>query len=1306
MQSTRVLQRRAAGLMLGALLASTLVCQAGGADVAGYYAAQIRAATAGTTVQLPPGTLALGDLEVPAGVSIKGAGYELTTIDASGHTNGLVCKGKGTATLSDFTVRHAGETALVLDGATGVTVTRVAARQGSIGFMLRQATGCGLRNVIAADNRMGVVFNGCTSASLVNATLAGNSATGLLVTGSKDVTVFNNVVAFSQLGARVGAGNTNLALDHNLYVCYYAGSLASGPVNPARKRVESWRDYSGYDQHSLMLPVAFAAVADGNYRPVLPLSWAPDRATTSDWGVAELNGIKAPERDIDGAVRVGGIDLGAYEASFAVTRPADGKFSVKSGAGVTSAGLFTKSGTSVSTLFQNLPLQKGSYSYWLPSRDWQGGTLVAGDYELRTVESKLKLEYVAAAGNGDLASSKQAGAGAEIRASLDPQAAAFDAKGRFILAQSGFESGVHVRSFTPDLGAVNWSIPGGGNTAGVTVDEKGRVYVLRRPGSLLRIDGESGKGVLFANGSMEKGYDKVWSEISGLAFLEGRLFAADPKANKVIMLGGETLDPVGTVDVPAPAWPAADIGTGRVWVISGETELLSLDESGQIRERATPVAKPTLLAANNGRLAVYSAATNQVTLFDCRSPTVLRKQRVVGAGGDSYGRIQPDRFWAPRALALDALGALAVIDPPRTIVFNPDGTVRRQFMGMWGQGISWGLFAGDERPHFFNIGAGWDIILDPKTQTWESGSRWKSLFTDKAKDGKPVGFSSMYVFPCGGKSWGAFQGGGALVLAEMTADGMIRPAVRYSRNDKSELCEQRDANGDGVVDEKDAPVPVPGADGKPITAGGIIDDGRALGGGVDFQPDGALVIPHRGGVSITPVREDRGVAAYDFANRRFVPATVAGKPTYQSPYDFKTEEKVSLAEDMSRFADGSFAAAVTTKTGAGPDLCTEHANGTSMAGFDAAGALRWFYPLNPPGLKMGFWGILTIGGVTFAGRGANCEYETMDRDGLGTGLLGTPYAMAWCGMWLDNHRQSQGFTAADGTPYLIIGDYAFQTYHWLRLTGHDRILRQAQKVTVKPATAAALQAAMPQPVPDWPVPGVPTLKIRALKKPLPIDGDPEKWRQLGIQPLLLTPDLASGGPAGTSAVIRLAYHQENLYVLAIKFDDVLTSFQREIGKHYLQDGLEMAINSYPSGFKYNITRLVGQGDVVYRDTWRAGWGHPEYNQMLPPETAPRVIKVLDNAASIADRKLLEAAYGVDMSACKVMLMEFMIPRAAMTPMENKEMEVDFAPGKSFRLGFMLNDNDTPGADAMNPVVWPITYGTFERTDRGALAVFE
>jgi hypothetical protein len=42
-------------------------------------------------------------------------------------------------------------------------------------------------------------------------------------------------------------------------------------------------------------------------------------------------------------------------------RPADGTFEIASGAGVASAGLYTKSGDLVAYLFQNQPLPKGKY---------------------------------------------------------------------------------------------------------------------------------------------------------------------------------------------------------------------------------------------------------------------------------------------------------------------------------------------------------------------------------------------------------------------------------------------------------------------------------------------------------------------------------------------------------------------------------------------------------------------------------------------------------------------------------------------------------------------------------------------------------------------------------------------------------------------------------------------------------------------------------------------------------------------------------------------------------------------------------
>ena len=41
-----------------------------------------------------------------------------------------------------------------------------------------------------------------------------------------------------------------------------------------------------------------------------------------------------------------------------------------------------------------------------------------------------------------------------------------------------------------------------------------------------------------------------------------------------------------------------------------------------------------------------------------------------------------------------------------------------------------------------------------------------------------------------------------------------------------------------------------------------------------------------------------------------------------------------------------------------------------------------------------------------------------------------------------------------------------------------------------------------------------------------------------------------------------------------------------------------------------------------------------------------------------------------------------------------------------RLGFMINDNDLPGSETFDPIVWPVTYGTFERWENSAVATCE
>jgi DNA-binding beta-propeller fold protein YncE len=1246
-------------------------------------AERLGAARPGSTVELPAGTFRAGDLTPPDGVGLRGAGYGKTILDASGFENGLLLRGKLPASVSDLTITGATQAGIVVDGAANLTLERVAVRGCGSALVVNKANGCILQNLVLADNKSGVSLSNSANTALTNATIADSDGTGVRVNGCDKLAIFNNLVVRVPYGIAVGSSNSGLAIDHNLYIANFVGQLQG---EPTRKKVESWYHLTGHDKHSLTIGVTFRDPANGDYRPVSPLSWAPVRATCSDWGTAKLGGFQAPKRDIDGAPRSGNVDLGAYEVTFPAPRPPDGQFKVKSGVGVASAALFTPDDRCVRYLFQNLPLAKGAYDYWLPSRDWQGRAIPTGDYHLRVTEADLRLEYVAAAGNGDLRMSTTELGSVSKRVSLDPHAAAFDAAGRLVVAQSGFESGQHVRAYDAEMTRFVWSFPGGGQTVGMAVDIKGRVLVMRKPNSLLRLDSATGQGAPFANGSIAKTCDAVKSA-NGMAVLGDRAYVADPSAGKVVVLAGEELDVAASFDVASPTQPAADTKTGLIWVISAEKELVALNDKGGIRQRATPVEQPKLLAAANGVLAVYSAASNKIHLFDSSDPAKLNPLRTIGTGGDGFGPIRGDRFWGPKYLAVSGRGELAVIDAIRTIFFAADGTVKRHHIGMWGQGISYGRFA-DGLTHFFNIGGGYDIVLNAKARQWVPGTRWRYTM--------PLD-NPYFLYSTAGRNFGLFpmtvkDKGSWLAIVRMEDDGTGRVLTRYGW-DKDGLYRQRDPDADGFIRDEDPVEPVTGPDGKRY-----VD--RFMNRGfwnIDFRADGSIVQPDRPGVRIVPMTglDAAGVPQYDFAKARFFPGTVEdGKPSYVSPYDFKTSEAISIAEDMFLEPDGSFAAVITTKSGPGPDMCTEHANGTSMAGFDAGGRLRWLSPMNPYGLKMGFYGITTIGGITFAGRGAICEFETMDHDGLGTGVLGMPKEFGWGGMWLDNHRQTQGFTGNDGKPYLVVGDYAAQTYHWLKLKGWDKMTRKSTRVKVSASLAETLAKAEPVPVPVWPVPAPPRVTLKKLSAPLAIDGDPAKWRSLGIQPLVAISD----APASNSCVLRMAYEGENIYVQAIKFDDLLTFHQSEPGKHYLQDGIEFSVNTFMEGWKYNITKLVGTGDAILRDRWGGG-------KLIDATVAPRAIRTYDTAEAFPERKMIEAATGLDLRQRKVLVAEFKLTKDALAGLPANR-QVVFGSGKTFLFGFMINDNDTPGADTLNPLVWPVTYGTFERDDRYATAVFE
>jgi hypothetical protein len=1281
------MRHNAAALLLAGLLAIPLGDRwLSAAPLPAATLSALEKAQAGATVAVPAGTFEAGDVAVPAGVTLKGAGRGLTILNAKGKKNGIVL-GAG-ARLSDLTIENAGENGVAIVGGKDAAVSRVVVRGSQSGVLVQKATDTRVENCVLAENRTGLTLVEAEKCVAANLTLTNNLAIGMTISGCRGCRVFNNLVVGSQIGVSL-VGSTDLALDHNVYVCNFTGSFGDVKGRPSRQKVGAWASLTGHDRHSLMLPVTLSK----SYALTNTLDWSPALPVTALWAVKELAGAKAPADDIDGVPRGERQGVGAVAITAMKTpRPADGTFEIRSGAGVASAGLYTKAGDLVAYLFQNQPLPKGRFEFWLPSRTWTGQPIAAGDYELKVTEADLAFEYVAAAGNGDAVTSAAPMTKSGSRLGQDPQMVVFPSAGGLILVRSGFESHVHLQSFSTDLHTFRWAFEGGGTTkaAGAAIDDKGRLSVLRKTdGSVLRLDATTGQPADFAGGTLLKILDKPWSDPkqpgNGLAFWNGKLVTADPVANQLVLWNGETFERAGQIAVASPAWPSADAKTGLLWVIRDDKDVVALDAAGTIKATATPVPEPTLLAVANGRLAVWSKSARQISIFDCVNPNKLTLLHTVGTGGPSNGPILPERFWAPTSLAMGPGGELAVIDAPRLLVFDAAGKPMAQSLGMWGQQISAGQFANDDRMHFFNLGGRYSIAIDPKTRSWSPDVVWRY-----SMEGDP-----MYCFAAGGKTFCVATRTDkkpGLIVYEMTPATGVAKAVMRINGDGSI---QKDADGDGLIADGDpATPPVPGVN----LNGRFVRTSR-------FRPDGMLVNAAPMIVPMTGLGAD-GLPVFAFDKVRLPKPTVGGGKEFLSPYDFTTKESAHTREEAVLDSRGTLVAGTLLKGSAGADLCTEHGGETDILGLAPDGHVRWLNPLDPKGLKAGFFGLHNLLDVTFAGRGAECEFETMDADGLGTGVLGTPVAMGWGGMWLDNARQSYGFVGNDGKAHMVLGDYSAQAYHWLTVTGIERIQKHSVNVKVDMPLAAALAAAPAQPVREWPVSSVSPLVIPKLVAPLTMDGDPAKWR--GIQPLLLTPELAGKaiGPENSSAVVRFAWEGTDLYVQVVKFDDKSVLFQKDPSKHYLQDGVEIAINSYPEGFKYNITVIDGK-PAVFRDTWRADYGKPELNALLTPEVAPRSIKVIDDTTPVAaERAAIEAATGADLSKASAMVIEVRIPQSSMTPMERPKMEVEFASGKGFRLGIMLNDNDVPGWDALNPVVWPSTYYTFARPDVLAPAVFE
>ena len=1247
----------------------------------------------GDVIVLPAGTFEAG-ITLPPGVGLRGAGANRTILDARKTDVGIRVEGGRGAEIADLTVTGATRTDLLVHGAEETSVRRVRTTASLNGVNFADVARGRIENVVSDNNRYGIVVSGGRDNVVVNCTLARNASLGLSLPSGEGTVAFNNCLAECATGVLIGASARGARLDHNLYYSLFIGKLA-GQVG--RKSIGPWRSLSGQDVHSLEHPIAFRDPKSGDFRASNHLEWALDRAATSDWGTAELAGIKAPETDIEGSARLGRYDIGAYEVALMPARPPDGRLLVRDDEGTKSAGLFAPGGTEVSYLFHNLPLARGSHPFWFPARDFQGRTIPSGTYELKSVESALEWEYIHWVGDSGEAFPLSRSA------SVKPFLVAFDDDGRLVLGQGWSEDATNLRGFEVSTGRWLWAVGGASDLSGLEFHD-GAFIMLKPSGdqaSLTRVDPESGKIRPFPGSRSGTVPIEGGAKLSGLAILDGRLHAADTAANA--LWSGPIERPALSpgVKVAAPSSLSADASTHRLWVISQERRVKAIDPAGTIVADLAPVEAPAALAARGGRLAIASRKSGKVHIYEARDPKRLVPIATVGTGDGPYGPYQPDRFHFQSApgepgsyvnLALGPKGELAVVEENRLLVFGPDGKPLWSTFGEFG---NFTALAHDDPERLWDTEGRKSLRLKEKSGTWAPEAYWNV----------PRGAELLGTFSEQGITFGACVTHGPMIsnllILRFDRDGFsARPVLLIFRDEKTnKRYARKDKNHDGRLDDSDGSTLLPPPDGP-----GPFRDSNPLHRSFSFlQANGDVLTLDINNDTWGAVWKRSGLDAdsvpvYRLQDAR---AIARNKGALISPYDGKPDETHGLAGATPTDDGGTIALANLNSAPGGTGLINRA--GTDAIGLAADGRVRWLHPL---GQHKGLEGWATVGPVTITGVGTTAEIIGLNRDGMGLGSFGPPAQVHYAGYFLDHPQAVRAYRGRDGRIHALIADNYGGMQHWFRLRGEDRINAQTAVVTLKEPAAKAL-AALPAPRfnPGAAKPPPPIVRVPRLTHPFPIDGDPAKWRAAGIVPqVIITPETANGaidGPRDVSSIVRLAYHDNDLYLQFLTFDDVPV-FHQPAARHHLQDGVEFCINGYLPGFKFDVTRTTDAGEILIRSRFYFA----KLDYLVPPEVAPRIVKILDDARSVPERELIESVYGVEMADCRVIVTEFKLPIDERTYKDSLKELFPLKPGQAFRIGFLINDNDDPGTDVQNYLVWPATYGTFNPVEDGAIAVLE
>jgi len=1301
-------------------------------ETGGELKIRIEKAEIGSVVIVGEGIYRFNEaVNVPSGITITGAGHDKTFLEFNSQ-NGFVLEDVVDISISDLTIKDAESCGIKLINVSDVNITRIKLSGSLTGMSVLNAERSVITSSVFYRCRTAVSLNNYNYSTLQNCTFYDNYAMGLSVNSSINLTVFNNIFANNAMGVYVSENVKDIILDYNLYFSLVIGKGRDGAITT----LESWRSLEGHDYHSYYTNIEFADALNGDFTPVTYQSWRPllvsegfsakidedkseiiDGNENSSVTITSLQMGEGSLLDINGKKFLDTIGAVQGSSKKQMNHTADGEFIVDSSDGYKSAGLYSKSNENVLWLFDLLPLKSGRYEYWIPSHDIQGKPVKSGNYLLKLSEANLYLEYKATLGNNPMEIKNPNSYG-----NTGSYKAIFGFRGQIVVFNNWTESPAQVRGFNYNLSQEIWNIPGNKDLYGASFDSsRTTTYILK---------GINNDEYMLQRINFQYAFDQLAPDQYGInisrekvGLINGICSVYTPEYRQIVYLAApennklyNAFDLEESIDISAPKSPVGDMVRRLIWLISEDKYIIAIDLSGKEVLRIAPGFELCSLSIRGNYMAVSSIELGQVVLYDIiniNSPLEIGR---IGIGDGPYGKVEFDRFefQNPDGFAryngvgnidINSDGSLLVNDNRGIKLFRPNGETY-QLSGVWSGAIDVGPSKDDEIEIIdllYNV----SMLYNEKTDESYMGYYYEKpniegFHTSNITQQFEID-GVRYAYHRGNRYLADTLESGAIILMKYD-EGFGTPvyALTSFDGDWYERSELLSGDLNNITEWK----LIKKSNNETIKA--FIPESLTP----TFTPD-IMAAYYDTSYELKSVgfKDDRPL--FDFDNIKIYKKIVGkdGSNSVVSPYDLETveESRMGLGRYTAVYPDG-------TLTGTPLLLSGVHGlsnwSGTEVAGYFPDTTLKWWRSMPRVGTSLA---VKILDDLGYSAGVTTQQFQVYNNDGLLIGIIGTPGDIFWHGRWIDNSYQFNVARSESGRHYVAIGNFNENAVWLCEVVGVQDVKTKEYSVDINASLAEENEQTKPNKELLYKEPKISGMQVtvKKLNKPIIFDGlgSMKEWREAILSPqIFLTPEFIGhsagqkiGNVTDISGLLRLGYNIESdvpyLYGQLIVFDNIIAHHQ-SAERAYQQDTLELAINSYVSGVKFNITKTSDKGDIILRE----GWWTDSF--VLDNEQAPRLITTLNDASSVGERALLEEIYGINMRNCRVIITEFKIPINSEVFIGRENELPKVLSGETFRIGVALDDNDMPGADVQKMIVWPLTYGTFAQKDASALAVFE